>query len=95
MKEQILTCRKCSAVDCIDVQEKSGHHIAYCAACGAYIKHLPTQEPKFYFGKYKGWKVADVEDAPYLSWALQNIKLGATARQAVIERLNSLKLVQR
>lgn len=95
MKDQILTCRKCGAVDCIDVQEKSGHHIAYCAVCSAYIKHLPTQEPKFYFGKYNGWKIADVEDAQYLQWALRNLKLGATVRQAIQERIQSLKLVQR
>jgi hypothetical protein len=95
MTTQILTCRKCGISDSIDVIEKSGHHIAYCARCNAYIKHLPTQEPQFYFGKYKGCKIAEVEDIQYLQWALKALKLGASVRVAITTRIKTLSLIQR
>lgn len=60
-----------------------------------YIKALPTQEPQLYVGKYKGVPIADIEDLNYLEWAQKTLKLGASVRDAINYRIQSLQLTHR
>lgn len=50
-----------------------GHHIkASCISCGRFIKFLPHEEPRFYFGKHAGETVIEVvaKNPSYLKWCL-------------------------
>jgi hypothetical protein len=87
---QTLTCPKCGLVDGFYTVEKSGNHVARCRRCDAFIKNIAYQEPKFYFGKYKDHLVSAIEDLNYLQWALANIKVSQSMRDAIRERINIL-----
>jgi hypothetical protein len=85
-----ITCPKCGLVDCFYTVEKANNHVAYCGGCKAYIKNIAYQEPKFYFGKYKGHLISAIEDLQYLQWALNNIKMSESIRDAVRNQINTL-----
>jgi hypothetical protein len=83
-------CKQCGLVNNFIVKQNGPHITAYCNGCGAYIKNLPQQqEPKFYFGKYKGKLIKEVEDKNYLEWALINVdNLSEQQRKAIREKIN-------
>jgi len=62
-----------------------------CASCGRYVKFIARtkdQARRFYFGKYKGRRIAEVIaiDRPYVQWLLTNVALKPTT-EAVLRRL--------
>ncbi len=64
-----------------------GYHIkASCASCDRFIKFIPHDGAKFYFGKHKGFTVTEVsiKDPSYLRWCLsKNIIRNSRLRDAV------------
>jgi len=64
-----------------------GHHIkASCVPCGRFIKFLPHDSPRFYFGKHRRETVTEVaaNDPSYLEWCLsKNIIRNARLKDAV------------
>jgi len=66
-----------------------GHHIkASCTPCGRFIKFLPHDLPRFYFGKHKGKNVTEVasNDPSYLDWCLsENVIRNGRLKDAVMK----------
>lgn len=91
-----LECRKCGAVNSTNIVEKKfhggTHHAAYCADCGAFIKNIPHDSPRFYFGKYKGKSIEEVSDLWYLEWFYKDVKNASPhIKNAIAERIEFLK----
>lgn len=85
-----LVCKKCGAIDDYTTEQKSNNLVATCT-CGAFIKNIPTEKPKFYFGKYKDNVIEDCNDLSYLIWARDNMNaLKGRQKQAVLDRITSL-----
>jgi uncharacterized protein (DUF3820 family) len=75
---------------------KANNNVARCLKCDTFIKNIPQgNEPTFFFGKYKGTKVKDVEDMQYLNWALKNIKLSSSMRTAIEQQINRFENIAR
>jgi hypothetical protein len=86
---QDIICPKCGSVNDYYTELKSNNNVARCLKCDTFIKNIPQgKEPTFYFGKYKDTKVKDIEDMPYLHWALKNVKLTSSMRLAVENQIN-------
>lgn len=88
-----VICLRCGTTNEFHI-EKSGPHIkAVCNNCSLYIKFLPQEKepPKFYFGKYVGKYIHDIEDLQYLAWASTNMTLKQPIRDAIIKRISSLE----
>jgi len=76
MSSTDISCPHCNSSE-IRTQRiplaNSGFHLkAICAACGKFIKFIPHDSPKFYFGRYRGETVIEViaKDPSYLRWFL-------------------------
>lgn len=74
------------------IEEKANNKVAYCNGCDSYIKNIPHAEPTLFFGKYKNWKVCELQDLNYLDWLRANVKLSAALRSAVDQQISSLSL---
>ena len=83
MEAKKIHCNNCGITD-YQIIEKSGQKTAWCVGCGAWIKNIPFAEPAYYFGRYAGKLVKDVDDEPYMRWFLQNVK-GNKRTKAAIE----------
>ena len=74
-----------------------GHHIkASCASCGRFIKFLPHDFPRFYFGKHRIKTVIEVaaKDPSYLKWCLsENFLREGRLKDAVEEAVVKDRLV--
>ena len=74
-----------------------GHHIkASCASCGRFIKFLPHDSPRFYFGKHCGKTVIEVaaNEPSYLEWCLsENFLKNGRLKNAVEEAVVKDRLV--
>ena len=72
-----LVCEKCGLMNEFDIITKQTQHTAYCKGCGAYLKNIPQSDMSkiaCYWGKkYKGEKIANIEDHKYLRWCLENM----------------------
>ena len=64
-----------------------GHHVkASCASCGRFIKFLPHDSLRFYFGRYRGLTIVEIarNDLSYLEWCLsENVLRDKRLRDAV------------
>lgn len=87
----MIVCKKCGLIDDYYTELKNGQNTAFCLGCGAYIKNIPYAKQSFYFGKYKGKTVSDVDDIEYLIWFLNNVKTSPTMKDAVIQQIELLK----
>lgn len=86
-----LVCRKCGLIDSYTTEQKQNNLVAHCS-CGAFIKNIPTDPPKFYFGKYKGLEIERIDDVGYLEWARDNMNaLNRRTYDAIVSRINSIK----
>ena len=92
-----LKCPKCGAENQFYTEMKANNNVARCSLCDAFIKNIPQGvEPTFFFGKYKGQKVAEIEDMGYLRWALEKLeKLSPQMRTAIEQRINSFENLAR
>lgn len=90
--EQII-CNKCGAVDKYYTELKSNNNVARCSECNSFIKNIPYQQPKFYFGKYNGVPVSEMTDMGYLKWALKEMKLTKVMRDAITKRISHYEFI--
>ena len=88
---ETIKCPNCGALDKFYTELKANNNVARCTECDTFIKNIPYQtDQKFYFGKYNGKKVNEIEDLPYLEWVLKNVKPAETMRKAVQTQINRL-----
>lgn len=92
---QSVTCLKCGLVDDYKTERKANNDVAYCNGCGAYIKNIPRSEPALYIGKYKNIPIKDIEDIPYLKWAIKELKLSQHVRTAIEKRISEFENLAR
>lgn len=85
-----LICTKCNSTNYI-LKRGEIHLTAICADCDSYIKHLPVDKPKLYFGRYKGQEIEIITDLRYLQWVLKETKQTARIRAALNERISTLE----
>lgn len=90
--EQII-CKKCGAVDKYYTEVKSNNNVARCSECDSFIKNIPYGEPIFYFGKYKGKEVSEVEDMQYLKWVLSATKPALSMREAIQKQIDRFEFL--
>lgn len=91
MMDEAVVCKKCGLINEYKIEPRGNHRTAFCSGCGSYIKHIPYQEPTMYIGKYKGHKIADIEDLSFLTWAYDNMKLSTRQKKAVEFRIDELE----
>lgn len=85
-----IVCKRCGCIDDYIVEVKAHNHVATCSGCGAFIKNIPYEEPRFYFGKYKGTEIAKCNDKGYLEWVIKNTKQKGRTLKAIENRLSAL-----
>lgn len=72
-------------------EQRGVHTAAICDNCLSFIKFIPTQPQRFYFGKYKGWLVEEVGELGYLEWFLKECKPRPAMREAVKTRIEQIE----
>jgi DNA-directed RNA polymerase subunit RPC12/RpoP len=91
-----IKCPNCGAINDYYTELKANNNVARCTQCDTFIKNIPYQTEKvFYFGKYKGQKVNDIEDINYLQWVLDNTKQKAAMKDAIIKQIDNFKNLAR
>lgn len=86
-----LTCPRCGTSN-YTTELKANNLVATCEN-GHFIKNLPYSEPALYFGKYKGKKVAEIEDVGYLKWVIQNTKQSQYIRDAIQKQIDRMEFM--
>jgi len=88
-----VICQRCGTTNEFYVVNSGPHVKAMCNHCNCYIKFILQEKepPKFYFGKYVGKYIHDIEDLSYLKWASTNMTLKQPIRDAIIKRISSLE----
>lgn len=91
-----LRCAQCGSNSYsareVEFKNISKHIEAKCDDCGAHIKYLPSGEPTFYFGKYKGMKVKEVHDIGYLTWCIESCtSIKGAMKNSIAERIQELR----
>lgn len=88
-----MNCVRCDFSGDNTIKENGPHLTQYCGGCGAYMKNLPKEDPSFYFGKYNGKKVKDIDDLSYLEWYLKSIdRITVRMRGAIRAQIERLKV---
>jgi len=85
-----LVCKKCGTINEYRTEKKSNNLVAYCTACGSYIKNIPYSKPQLHFGKYKGRLIEEMkhpEEVNYLHWVIKNAKINESLRIAISKHL--------
>lgn len=92
-----VICQRCGTIDEYYTVPSGPHLKAVCDHCHEYIKFLPQEKepPRFYFGKYVGKYIHEIDDIQYLTWASTNLKLKQSLRDAIIKRISSLENLAR
>lgn len=88
-----VICQRCQTINEFHVEQSGPHLKAICNNCNQYIKFLPQEKepPKFYFGKHVGKYIHEIEDLPYLKWAVTNMTLKQPIRGAIQKRIDSFE----
>mgnify|MGYP007126022249 FL=1 len=86
-----VICQRCRTTNEFYVVPSGPHLKAMCNHCNQYIKfvHQEKEPPKFYFGKYIGKYIHEIEDMQYLNWAATNMTLKPHIREALQKRISS------
>ena len=86
-----IVCKKCGLVNDYRTELRQNQKTAWCNGCDSYIKNIPYQKPKMYFGKYKGLVIEQMtlpEHRNYFNWLLQtDIKLNERTKEAINKQL--------
>ena len=93
-----IICQRCNTANEFYVVPSGPHMKAMCNHCNIYIKFVPQQKeaPKFYFGKYVGKYVHEIEDMSYLRWALKDMKnMKQPMRDAIEKQISSFENLAR
>jgi transcription initiation factor TFIIIB Brf1 subunit/transcription initiation factor TFIIB len=95
-----LFCKHCHKEVSFIVEKKLNNNVAFCTNCGCFIKNVPnsflgiyTTGNTFPFGKYKGTKIKDCEDAKYMHWFIDNVELNDSLKIEIFERISELKSI--
>lgn len=91
MREKIV-CPSCGAEDKFTTEFKHSQQTAFCTECGTFIKNIPYQKPRFYFGKYKDVLVEECTDIGYMEWFLSNTKPKPYMKNAVKKQISKINL---
>jgi len=87
-----IKCPKCGAINDYYTELKANNNVARCSLCDTFIKNIPYQtEQQFFFGKYKGKKVSEIEDIQYLQWVLDKTNPKPAFRDAIIKQIDRFK----
>jgi hypothetical protein len=88
-----VICLRCNTTNEFYVVPSGTHLKAMCNHCNRYIKFIPQEKepPKFYFGKYVGKFVHEIEDLNYLKWALGNLTLKQPMKDAIQKQITSFE----
>jgi hypothetical protein len=88
-----VICLRCQTTNEFYVVQSGPHLKAMCNNCNQYIKFIPQEKepPKFYFGKYVGQYVHEIEDIQYLRWAVNNMTLKQPMKDAIQKRIDSFE----
>ena len=88
-----VICLRCQTTNEFYVVQSGPHLKAMCNNCNQYIKFLSQEKepPKFYFGKYVGQYVHEIEDMQYLRWAVNNMTLKQPMKDAIQKRIDSFE----
>lgn len=87
-----VKCQSCQTVDEFYVVESGPHLKALCNHCNRYIKFVSREEePCLYVGKYKKIPIKDIEDIPYLKWALTTLDLKDKVKSSIQNRISSFE----
>lgn len=90
MEAEKIICTNCGSVDDYEIRVNL-HKTAYCNSCGKYIKHIATDPPMFYVGKYSQIPISEIKNKDYLTWALNNMNnLKPRLKEAIQEQINKL-----
>lgn len=94
--EEVI-CQRCQTANEFYVVPSGPHLKALCNHCNGYIKFVSQDKepPKFYFGKYVGKYIHEIEDMQYLKWAVTNMKLKQPMRDAIQKQINSFENLAR
>ncbi len=94
--EEVI-CQRCLTSNQFHVVKSGPHVKAICDNCNQYIKFIPQEKepPKFYFGKYVGKYVHEIEDIGYLKWAVGNLTLKQPMRDAIQKQITSFENLAR
>lgn len=92
-----IICTHCQTTNEFHVVQSGPHLKAVCDYCNQYIKFIPQEKepPRFYFGKYIGKYIHEIEDLPYLKWALANLKCTQYVRDCIQNRISSFENLAR
>ncbi len=91
-----IKCNKCGSENDYYTELKANNNVARCNKCNSFIKNIPYQnEAIFYFGKYKGKKVSEIEDIDYLKWVLKEIKPSLSMRTAIQKQISNFENLAR
>lgn len=88
-----IVCQHCDAVDDYSTTMKNSQKVATCNKCGRFIKNIPYKPPQFYFGKYNGKLITDVEDLPYLQWVMANVRMTGHFKTAMEQQIFKLTAI--
>ncbi len=89
---ETLFCNHCKKQVEFFTELKANNNVARCAECDSFIKNIPYQEPQFYIGKYKNIPVKQIDDMNYLKWALKEMRLNKSMKEAIQERISLMNL---
>lgn len=91
---ETIKCPKCGALDNFYTELKANNNVARCALCDTFIKNIPYQtEQSFYFGKYKGKKVSEIDDLGYLRWAVEKTKPKPAMKEAILKQISRIEFL--
>lgn len=91
-----VICGNCGSINDFTTERKANNLVATCNGCDRFIKNIPYDEPKFYFGKYKDKPIKEIEDLQYLTWARDKMNsINPRTRTAVTDRINELQTLLR
>jgi len=86
-----IICKNCGSVNDYTT-EHSGPHLKAVCSCGAFIKFLPQEQPKIWFGKYVRTPIKDIIDLSYLNWLVDNrIVKSSRINKAIESRIVELR----
>ncbi len=86
-------CTACGTQEEYRIIKKANNQCCYCHHCNKFIGNKPYDDPKLYFGKYKGKPLKDFEtpeEISYLNWIYKTEifdKLSTAARDIIEEKI--------
>jgi hypothetical protein len=95
MEEENISCNNCGSLD-YNTSISGPHLKATCKSCGKFIKFISQNNShRLYFGKYKGFLINEMVDVGYLIWLIENTNMKRVYIDAINERIEELKMLDK